>query len=124
MVKLKSLFTINFVISSVFGLALVLVPVKLYEIYGQQLDPVATTTARMWGTAVCGYAVLTWLFRNLPDSEARRKVVLALFIYFSIGFFVNVFNQLTVPLPPVDWSTPIIFLLLALGYGYFHFKKI
>ena len=41
---------------------------------------------------------------------------------FIVGFLSNVYNQLTVPPPQLDWSTPLIFLFLAIGYGYFHFK--
>jgi hypothetical protein len=121
--KLKHLFTVNAIISSVFGLSLLLMPTKLFMMYGQQLDTVGATTARMWGSAIFGYALLTWFSRNVADSEARRVVVLSLFLYFTIGFFASVYNQLIVPQPPVAWSTPVIYLLLAIGYAYFHFKK-
>jgi hypothetical protein len=121
-VKLKHLFTINAVISTFFGLSLLFIPIRLFELYGQQLNEFEATTARMWGTAIVGFALITWFFRNLPDSEARRKIVLAMSLYMTVGFVSNVYNQLTVPQPQIDWSTPVLYLFLAIGYGYFHFK--
>ena len=123
MLKLKHLFTLNAVISTFFGLSLLFMPIRLFEFYGQQLNALDATTARMWGTAIVGFALITWFFRNLPDSEARRKIVLAMALYMTVGFVSNTYNQITVPLPQIDWSTPIIYLFLAIGYWYFHFKR-
>ena len=113
--KLKYLFTVNVIISAIFGLSLVFIPTKLYAMYGQQIDLAGSTTARMWGTAMIGYALLTWFFRSLPDSKAKRKVVLTL--------LASVYNQLIDPQPLINWSTPAIYLFLVIGYGYFHFKN-
>ena len=121
--KLKHMFSLNACIALIFGLATIFVPIKLYELYGQNIDEFGAALARMWGTGMIGFALITWFSRNLPDSDIRRRIVLAMAIYMSIGFFAYSYNPISLPLEHIDWSTPVIFLLLASGYWWFHFKK-
>ena len=118
---LKHLFIINSIISAVFGFGLILAPGTISSLYGQHLEIGGCANTRMWGTAILGYALLTWLCRNAEDSETRRRVVLALFCYFTVGFASCLFNFWNEPQPFISWTTPLLYLLLALGYGYFHF---
>jgi apolipoprotein N-acyltransferase len=120
-VTLKHMFAINAFISAVFGLGLILAPAAVGALYSQHLDPDGVANTRMWGTAIFGYALMTWFCRNAEDSETRRRMVLALFSYFTIGFAACVFNFWTEPQPLIAWTTPLLYLLLALGYGCFHF---
>ena len=94
--KLKHLFLVHAVIATCFGLSLLLVPMEFYALYGAKLDLVGVTAARLWGAAILGYVVLAWLCRNGGDSEARRSIVLAFFLMFTIGFVASVVNQFTV----------------------------
>jgi hypothetical protein len=41
----------------------------------------------------------------------------------GIGFVVGLIAQLRNVVNQVGWSTVVIYLLLALGFGYFQFKK-
>ena len=121
--KLGTLFTINAVVTVVFGLAFVLVAGTLLSLYGITLSPGGLIVARLFGAALLGYAVLTWFARNAEESEARQAVVLALFIGDVVGFIVALLGQLSGAVNALGWSTVAIYLLLALGFGYFQFMK-
>ena len=121
--KLRNLFIFNVVLAFVFGVALVLVPTQLVSFYGGTLGDNGIYIARLAGAAFLGISVLTWSARNATDSEARRAIVLAYFIANAIGFIVALRGQLAGPEYPLGWSNVVIYLLLALGYGYFQFVK-
>ena len=121
--KLSILFTINAIVAVVFGLALVLVAATFMSLYGITLSPGGLIIARLFGAALLGYAVLTWFARDAKDSDARRAIVLALFIGDVVGFIVALLGQLSGAVNTLGWSTVAIYLLLALGFGYFQFLK-
>lgn len=121
--KLRNLFIVNAVISFVFGIPLVLVPMMLLSLYGITLGEAGIVVTRLYGAAMLSHCLLTWLARGAPDSEARRAVVPALFISDVIGFIVGLLGQLAGLANPLGWSVPVIYGLLALGYGYFQFVK-
>ena len=121
--KLSMLFTINTIVAGVFGLAFVLVAATLMSLYGVTLSPGGLLVARLFGAALFGYAVLTWFARNARDSDARQAIVLALFIGHAMGFIVALLGQLSGAVNTLGWSTVVIYLLLALGFGYFQFLK-
>jgi hypothetical protein len=73
--------------------------------------------------AFIGFSVLTWLARNASDSDARRAIVLALIVSDGIGFIAALMAQLADVVNSLGWSTVAIYLLLALGFGYFQFVK-
>jgi len=120
---LRNLLIVNAVIALVFGVASVLAPALLLSTYGITLSPAGILVARLMGAAFLGICVLTWLARDAPDSEARRAIVLALFVENAIGFIVALLGQLAGLANPFAWSIVVIYLLLALGYGYFQFLK-
>ena len=121
--KLRNLFIVNAVISLVFGVASVLAPALLLSLYGITLSPAGIVVTRLLGAAFLGICVLTWLARDAPDSEARRAIVLGLFVENAIGFIVALLGQLAGVPNVLGWSIVVIYLLLALGYGYFQFLK-
>lgn len=118
---LRNLFIVNAILALVFGVALVLAPALLASFYGGTLTQPGIYIARLTGAAFLGICVLTWLARNATDSEARRAIVLAYFIANAIGFILALLGQLAGVPNALGWSIVIIYLLLALGYGYFQF---
>jgi hypothetical protein len=121
--KLSALMTVNAVIAGLFGIAFVVVPVRLLAIYGITADAQLALIGQLFGAALLGYALLTWTARNAAASDARGAIVLALFVSDGIGFVVGLIAQLRNVVNQVGWSTVVIYLLLALGFGYFQFKK-
>ena len=121
--KLGNLFVVNAVIAGLFGLAFVFAPAQLLAQYGLVVDAGFGLVAQLFGAALVGYAILTWLVRKVGDSEARRAIVLALFISDGVAFVLALMAQLKGLVTSLGWSTVAIYLLLALGFAYFHFAK-
>ena len=115
--KLSTFLVITAVVAFLFGLAFVLIAGPLMSLYGASLSPGGLLVARLFGAALLGFAVLTWCARNAEDSEGRKAIILALFISDAIGFIVALIGQLSGVVNALGWSTVIIYLLLALGFG-------
>jgi DMSO reductase anchor subunit len=121
--KLKTLMIINAIVAIVFGVTFVIVPTQAYSLYDITADEQLIYMGQLFGAALIGFALLTWMARNATDSDARRAIVLALFIADGIGFVVALIGQLSNVVNALGWSTVAIYLLLALGFGYFQFFK-
>jgi hypothetical protein len=63
------------------------------------------------------------LARNAEAKETRLNLALALFIQDSVGLAVSLHGQFTGVMNWVGWSTVLVYLFLALGYGYFRFVR-
>ena len=121
--KLNTLLLVNAVVAAVFGIAFVLLPSQVFSLYGPTETEALKYTGQLFGSALVSFAVLSWSARNAPASEARRAIVLALFIGDAIGFVVALAGQLSAAVNSLGWSTVAIYLLLAIGFGYFQFAK-
>jgi hypothetical protein len=122
--KLSTLMIINTVVAGVFGVAFVLVPSQAISLYGiEEASEILILILRLMGAAFIGFAVLTWLARNANESAARRAIVVALLVGDVVGFIAALMGQLADVVNSLGWSTVAIYLLLALGWGYFQFVK-
>ena len=121
--KLSTMFVIYAAISAIFGLAFVFVPETSLALYGITLSPGVILIARLFGAALLEFALLSWLARNAGDSEARKAIILAIFLGEAVGFIVVLLGQLSGEVNALGWSTVAAYLLLALGFGYFQFMK-
>lgn len=114
----KTLFIIKAVVCLAFGIFLVLVPGALLDILGTSLGPGGTFTAREYGAALFGTLMLTWFARNAAESEARRPILLHLFVYDAIGFIVSVLAVISGVLNALGWGIVAVYLFFTLGSGY------
>ena len=121
--KLSILMVINSIIAFLFGIAFVIIPWQVLSLYGVQPSPELNYMGQLFGGALLAFAVLTWSARNADASDARKAIVNAMFIGDSIGFIVALSGQLNNVVNNMGWSTVVIYLLLAIGFGYFNFSK-
>ena len=119
--KLSALMIINAIVAVVFGLGFLIVPGLLMAHYGIMADASLEYVGQLFGAALLAFGVLTWSARNAADSDARQAILLALFVGDGIGFIVALIGQLGGVVNAVGWSTVVIYLLLALGFGYCRF---
>ncbi|UCG87626.1 MAG: hypothetical protein JSW71_03500, partial [Gemmatimonadota bacterium] len=119
--QLSTLMVINAVVAAVFGFGFVVVPGQVTSLYGADVTP--ALGAQLFGAALLAFAVLTWTARSAPDSDARRAILLALFVGDGIGFIVSLVAQLGGDVNALGWTTVVIYLLLGLGFGYFWFAQ-
>ena len=121
--KLKTLMIINTIVAIVFGITFVIVPAQVYSLYDITADERLIYMGRLFGAALLGFGLLTWMARNSTDSDARKAILYALFTSDCIGFVVALIGQINNVVNALGWSTVGIYLLLALGFGYFQFVK-
>ncbi len=121
--NLSTLMIISTIIAMVFGVAFLLVPDQMGSLYDVEVNETLTYVVRLLGAAFVEIGALTWFARNANDSSARRAIVLALIIGNAIGFVVALIGQINNVVGVLGWGSVAIFLLLALGFGYFQFVK-
>jgi len=121
--KLSAFMVIVAVVAGLFGLGFVFVPEQLMSYYGAAPAASATYMAQLLGAALLGFAVILWLCRDAEDSPMRQAILLGLFVAEGVGFVIALKTQLGGGINALGWSTVIIYLLFALGFGYFRFIK-
>lgn len=121
--KIKSLLIINAIITIIFGIAFVIIPWQLYSLYGVESNPQLNYMGRLFGAALIAFAVLSWYARNSFNSDALKAIILAFFAGDVIGFIIALVGQLENVVNGLGWLTVLIYLLLAIGFAYFQFKK-
>jgi hypothetical protein len=121
--KLNMFMTIVAVVAGLFGLGFVFSPEQILSLYGAASDESANYMAQLFGAALLGFAVILWLCKDAEDSPVRQAILLGLFVAEGVGFVVALITQLGGGVNALGWSTVIIYLLFALGFGYFRFIK-
>lgn len=122
--RFSTFMTIAALAAFVFGLAFLLVPVRTLSMYGIDLDPSGEYIARYFGSAFVGVATITWLARFAnPRGSGARAVILGDFILCITGGVVALFDNFYGIGNDFRWSTVAIYFILAVGFGYYYFKK-
>jgi hypothetical protein len=121
--KLKTLLIIKAIVCLCLGIPILLVPNFIYSIFGASLTVGGAFAAREYGASMMGNLMLTWFARNSQESEARWAIILALFAYDAVGFVVSLIAVIAGVLNPLGWLIMALYLLLALGFGYFLIPK-
>jgi len=121
--KLKVLMIINTIIAGLFGIAFVLIPRQTFSLYGQEANDVLNYVGQLFGAALIGFGLLSWKTRNAKESDALEAVIFSLFVADCIGFIIALIGQINNVVNTLGWLTVVIYLLLALGFGYFQFSK-
>ncbi len=119
--NVRNLFMVNAVVAIVFGLAFVVVPGTTLELYDVNLSDAGLFVAQLFGAALIGYGLLTWLTKDAKPSPERQAILLAIFVADAIGFVASLLAQLAGLANALGWSTVAIYLLLGLAFGYFRF---
>ena len=121
--KLNTFMAIVAVVAGLFGLGFVFVPEQVMSFYGAAPDAGTNYMAQLFGAALLGFAIILWLCKDAEDSPVRQAILLGLFVAEGVGFVVALMTQLGGGINALGWSTVIIYLLFALGFGYFRFIK-
>ena len=76
-----------------------------------------------FGAMLVGIAILCYFASNATASELRKKVILSLFVADTIGLILALIAQLGGKMNGLGWILVALWLVLALGLGYFSFLK-
>ena len=117
--KFKNLMVIKAIVCLAFGILMLIIPDKLLSLFGATLSDGGIFTAREYGAALFGNLFLCWFAKNAAESDARRAIILALFVYDLIGFVVTVIAIVSGVLNPLGWLIVFVYLFFTVGFGYF-----
>jgi hypothetical protein len=118
----KNLMVIKALVCFGFGVLLLAIPDKLLSIFGATLGDGGIFTAREYGASLFGNLFLCWFAKNAAESDARRAIILALFVYDLIAFIMTAITVISGVLNPLGWSIVFIYLFFTMGFGYFLVK--
>jgi len=118
----KNLMVIKALVCLTFGILMLAVPYQLLSIFGATLSDGGMFTAREYGAALFGNLFLCWFAKNAGESDARRAIILALFVYDLIAFIMTALTVIAEVLNLLGWSIVFIYLFFAAGFGYFLVK--
>jgi len=118
----KNLMVIKAIVCLAFGILLLAIPDQLLSIFGASLSAGGMFTAREYGAALFGNLFLCWFAKNAAESDARRAIIIALFVYDLIGFIVTAITVISGVLNPLGWLIVFVYLFFTLGFGYFLVK--
>ena len=108
-------------ISIIFGLSFLLIPVGTASLFGIRLDLAGATTARYVGALLLGVGFICWFARLCTGFLEIQGILLSLLIADTLGFLIALFTQLSGLYNTLGWVNVAVWLLLALGLGYFRF---
>jgi hypothetical protein len=120
--KLKTLFMLNAAIAVGYALAFFLATGPLLAIYGITPNPEGIFMARWFGVGLFAIGLITWLVRDVAESDAGRSVVRVLALTYGVGVLLALWGTLVGPFNQLGWIAVGFNLLLGLGFGYFHFN--
>ena len=122
--QFRTMMIIKAVVCLCFGVLILLMPGFVYSLFlGISLDGAGAFAARQYGASLIGTLLITWFAREVPESDVRWAIALGLCLYDAVGFVLSLVGEITGLLSPMGWSIVVLYLLLALGFGYFLVKR-
>lgn len=121
--KFKMLMIIKAAVCLFLGIPILLVPEWFYGLFGTTLSAGGVFAAQEYGASLIGNMLVTWFARNAGKSDARRAIILGLFIYDAIGLIATIIALVSGVFNLMGWLAIAIYLFFTLGFGYFFFKE-
>ena len=121
--KLQTLMVVKAVVALVLGVLLLVAPTFGFSLFGASVTGDGTFPAQEYGVAMLGIVLMTWFGRNTAESQARRAIILNLFIYDAICVVISLIAVSRGMFNLLGWGIVIIYLFFTLGFGYFWFAR-
>jgi hypothetical protein len=122
--KLRLWMAAKAIVEIVFGVGLILLPIKLGSVFGIELNPGGALMAQLFGTAFIFGSIVGWLARNVSVTDvAARAIIAAVVVSNLIGFIVTLLASLAGVWNALGWLPVVLYLVFGLGFAYFLFAK-
>ncbi len=119
--KMRNVFLLNTVVSLLFALGLLLVPAVLLDLFGFPNNAGAKLLGQLIGVELLVGGLVTYFAKDSTDFNTRQGINLSNLIACVIGFIVSLGGTLSGAMNSLGWVIVALYLLLALGFGYFQF---
>jgi hypothetical protein len=119
----KNFTTFASILAFIFALGFILMPNRLLSFYNVTVNDAGTLIAQLFGATLLGFGLLNWLGRDFDDVQAQQALTTANFATDTVGFIFAVLGQLggVSGVNSLGWSTVLIYLILAAGFGFLRF---
>ena len=101
-----------------FGAAFVIVPGLLGSLLGLATTPAVILMARLYGTALLGIGLLSWLIKDVTERRVQQPVLLTFIVTDFGGFLVLLVGQLNGLMNALAWLIIMFLLLMSAAYAY------
>jgi hypothetical protein len=121
--NLRNFFLLSFVVGLLFALGLLLGAPTVLGLFKIKAGPAENVVAQLLGAALIVPALISWFARDVSEPGSRTAVVFPLFLFNAIGFVVSLLAVLAKTVNATGWIIVALFLVFALGFGYFQFVR-
>jgi hypothetical protein len=119
---MNTLFLFSMIVEAIFGIGFILAPGALLAPMGVTLNEVATTFARLFGSAIISFPILLWFARKSDKVEFKKGAVNSLFVYYLVSSVLLLITELRGQMNAMGWSVVVLHLVFTLWFGYFLIK--
>ncbi len=119
---MNTLFLVALIVEAIFGIGFVLVPGAMLGPFGITLNEIATTLARLFGSALVSFAILLWFARKSGNSDFKEGVAYSMSAYYVVSTILLLIAELAGQTNVLGWSVIIIHVVLLVWFGYFLVK--
>ena len=120
--NIKNFFILKAFISIICGLVLLIIPATAAKVVGVILNLEGSLGAQFIGALLLGIGLICWLSKE-GTRDTAGHILLSLFIADIIGFILSLRIQLAGWMNSLGWIVVAVWLILAIGLGFFRFKK-
>jgi len=119
--NLRNLLILNSVVLVLFALGLLLMPTALLDLFGFGSGAGVKLLGQLVGVELLANGLVGMFALDVQEHSMRRALTLSFFIADGIGFIVSVGGVLSSAVNELGWVIAGVYLILALGFGYFQF---
>ncbi len=120
--KVKLPFTLAAIAWLLFGLPFVLVPGFAMSLFNISLDIWGNFMVQLFGASLLGFAVISWLVKDDPPSEARRHIILGEAVHSAIATILFVYGAIVGFASWLSYIPGLLHLIFTVWFGYLFFK--
>jgi len=105
-----------------YGLGFLFFPSTFIALYGGEIGSIGAFTTQLYASMLLGVAVICWLAKDAPRTEAFMAILLGLFVAMTLVTIVVAVNQFSSEtVKSWAWMPWTIQVLMAAGFGYARF---
>ena len=121
----RIMFALNAVAAALFGLGFLFFPARALGLFGTETFAATLWVSRFFGTAMLTLGLALWFAKDASDAAVQKGMGIALLVGAFTGLVVTLIGTLSshAVIRANGWTIMVIYLLLALGYGYLLFLK-
>ena len=117
--KIGTLLLVNALVATAFGLGFLIAPAQVLSPYGVSLTVPGLFMCRLFGGALLGFGVASWLLRDSTDAASLRAFAIALAVSDVVSGAIAAWSVLSGNVNALGWSTVVLYALLGGGFGYY-----